>query len=122
MVVARIVADLKSDDPAKTAAFYRAVFELEVAMDLGWICTLAGSTARQPIQLNLASEGGAGTELPVVSLQVDDLETVLERAARFGARPEYGPVDEPWGVRRAYLRDPAGNLINVLTHAPDGAV
>lgn len=32
----------------------------------------------------------------------------------------YGPVAEPWGVRRAYLRDPEGNLINVLCHMPRG--
>ena len=28
----------------------------------------------------------------------------------------YGPVNEPWGVRRLFLRDPAGHLINVLEH------
>ena len=32
----------------------------------------------------------------------------------------YGPADEPWGVRRIYLRDPEGNLVNVLCHAGQG--
>ena len=34
--------------------------------------------------------------------------------------PEYGPVSEPWGVRRQYVRDPAGTLLNILCHAPAG--
>jgi lactoylglutathione lyase len=29
---------------------------------------------------------------------------------------EYGPVDEPWGVRRFFVRDPAGTLVNILMH------
>ena len=29
---------------------------------------------------------------------------------------EYGPVVEPWGVRRFFVRDPFGKLVNILTH------
>lgn len=29
---------------------------------------------------------------------------------------EYGPATEPWGVRRFYVRDPFGKLINILQH------
>ncbi|REM04562.1 glyoxalase, partial [Mycobacterium tuberculosis] len=29
----------------------------------------------------------------------------------------YGPASEPWGVRRFYLRDPLGRLVNILQHA-----
>jgi catechol 2,3-dioxygenase-like lactoylglutathione lyase family enzyme len=29
---------------------------------------------------------------------------------------EYGPKSEPWGVRRFYVRDPFGKLINILQH------
>jgi len=28
----------------------------------------------------------------------------------------YGPVDEPWGVRRFFVRDPDGVVISVLAH------
>ena len=33
-----------------------------------------------------------------------------------GIAIEYGPQNEPWGVRRFYVRDPFGRLINILTH------
>jgi catechol 2,3-dioxygenase-like lactoylglutathione lyase family enzyme len=97
------------------AGFYRDIFGLETAMDHGWIVTLAGA-GQQATQLSIASEGGSGTEVPALSIEVDDLEGVLARAAAQGHTPAYGPVSEPWGVRRFYLRDPAGHLVNVLSH------
>lgn len=33
-----------------------------------------------------------------------------------GFQIEYGPVNEPWGVRRFYVRDPFGKLVNILAH------
>ncbi|MDQ2091533.1 VOC family protein [Marimonas arenosa] len=121
MAVVRIVADLEAARPAEVAAFYQQVFGLETAMDQGFFVTLAGRGAGQRVQLSLASAGGSGTPVPALSIEVDDLADTMARAAALGVEPEYGPVDEPWGVRRFFLRDPAGHLINVLTHAPEGA-
>jgi predicted enzyme related to lactoylglutathione lyase len=114
MAVLRIVPDLFARDPAALADFYGSVFGLTRAMDGGFIVTLAGGT--QPAQVSLASEGGSGTPLPAISVEVDDLDATLARARASGATIAYGPVDEPWGVRRFFLRDPEGHLVNVLTH------
>ncbi|WP_404840893.1 VOC family protein [Alkalilimnicola ehrlichii] len=67
-------------------------------------------------QISVASEGGSGTPVPDLSIEVDSLETVLERVKNENIEIEYGPVTEPWGVRRFYVRDPFGKLINVLQH------
>ena len=120
MAVIRIVADLEVEKPVEVAAFYEAVFGVETVMDQGFIVTVSGP-GKQPVQLSFASEGGSGTPVPALSIEVDDLEDVLSRAKGLGVEPEYGPVMEPWGVRRFFIRDPAGHLINVLTHAPAGA-
>ena len=37
-------------------------------------------------------------------------------AVRAGHEVIYGPVDEPWGVRRFFVRDPNGAVINVMQH------
>jgi lactoylglutathione lyase len=116
MTVLRIVPNLKCADPAALAAFYRDLLGLDPLMDHGFIATL-GSDAKPPVQLSVASEGGSGTELPAISVEVDDLDTVLARAREGGVPVEYGPVEEPWGVRRFYLRDPAGTLVNILCHS-----
>lgn len=115
MTVRRIVADLPSADPTASAAFYGAVFGLETAMDQGWIATVA-TGAPGPQQLSFGREGGSGTRLPALSIEVDDLDACLARARAAGASIAYGPVTEPWGVRRFYLSDPDGHLVNVLTH------
>lgn len=115
MRVKRIVADLEVAEPGAEAAFYGQLFGLEIAMDQGWIVTLSGPDT-QPMQLTLASAGGSGAPVPGLSIEVDDLDTALSRARALGAEPDYGPVLEPWGVRRFFVRDPAGTLVNVLCH------
>jgi uncharacterized glyoxalase superfamily protein PhnB len=63
-----------------------------------------------------ASHGGSGTATPDQSIEVDDIDAAFERVKAAGLRVEYGPRDEPWGVRRFYVRDPFGKLVNVLAH------
>lgn len=116
MSVVRIVANLPARNPAALAAFYRDLLGLESLMEMEFITTLGGGPDR-PVQLSLASEGGGGTPLPAISVEVDDLDATLERARKLGATITYGPANELWGVRRFFLRDPEGNLINILTHA-----
>ncbi len=116
MQVLRIVANLATDDVAAADAFYRGVLGLDVLMDQGWIATY-GSTRTMSIQLSVASQGGSGTPVPDLSIEVDDLDAALARVRDAGIALEYGPVVEPWGVRRFYVRDPFGRLVNVLAHA-----
>jgi catechol 2,3-dioxygenase-like lactoylglutathione lyase family enzyme len=85
-------------------------------MDQGWIATFAASSKMTP-QLSIASEGGSGTPVPDLSIEVDDLDEALRRMERAGVPLEYGPATEPWGVRRFYVRDPFGRLVNILAHA-----
>jgi uncharacterized glyoxalase superfamily protein PhnB len=47
---------------------------------------------------------------------VDDVETAFHAFKKAGFFVEYGPTDEPWGVRRFFVRDPFGRLVNVLSH------
>lgn len=116
MAVKRIVANIPAQQVDAARAFYVDVLGLEVVMDLGWIVTFAATGASAPPQISVACEGGAGTPVPDVSVEVDDLESALQRATAAGYPIEYGPVQEPWGVRRFFVRDPFGRRINVLIH------
>ena len=84
-------------------------------MSWRWIATL-GSEEHMRVQFSLMREGGSGAPVPDISVEVDDLDGMLEKVKAAGYEIEYGPADEPWGVRRFYLRDPEGRLVNVLTH------
>jgi catechol 2,3-dioxygenase-like lactoylglutathione lyase family enzyme len=113
--VHRIVANVETADPALAEKFYKDVLGLELLMDMDWIRTY-GSKAKTPVQISFMSEGGSGTPVPDLSIEVDDLDTAISNCKERGFRIEYGPVVEPWGVRRFFVRDPFGRLINVLSH------
>ena len=115
MKVKRIVAniDTRSIDDAKR--FYRHIFGLDLLMDHGWIATY-GNAEQMDVQISFASHGGSGTPTPDLSIEVDDVDEALARVRAAGISVEYGPADEPWGVRRFYVRDPFGKLVNVLAH------
>jgi len=113
--VKRIVANVATSEIEKATAFYKDILGLEVLMDLGWIRTY-GSSAKMTIQLSVMSEGGSGTAVPDLSIEVDNVEEALTRARNAGVAIEYGPASEPWGVRRFFVRDPFGKLVNILQH------
>jgi catechol 2,3-dioxygenase-like lactoylglutathione lyase family enzyme len=113
--VKRIVSNVAASDAEKARGFYEEVLGLKVIMDLGWIRTY-GSGSKMTIQISVLSEGGSGTAVPDISIEVDDIEEALARVQRASIPIEFGPKTEPWGVRRFYVRDPFGKLINILQH------
>ena len=115
MVVKRIVPNIGAADLDALRHFYVDALGLDVVMDQGWIVTLASPASSRP-QLSLATEGGAGTPVPDLSIEVDDFGEVLDRIAKGGWPVVYGPAVETWGVRRIFVRDPAGRLVNILSH------
>lgn len=115
MRVKRIVADVAVADPAAGTRFYQDILGLDVLMDMGWIATY-GSEELMTVQVNFMAEGGSGAPVPALSIEVDDLDAALARVKKAKVPIEYGPTREPWGVRRFFVRDPFGNLVNILTH------
>ena len=115
MAVTRIVANIAAEhvDPAK--GFYAGILGLRVVMDHGWILTFAAEGAAAP-QVSIATEGGSGTPVPDLSIEVDNLGEVRQRVLAAGSPIEYGPTREPWGVTRFHVRDPFGRLLNILAH------
>jgi catechol 2,3-dioxygenase-like lactoylglutathione lyase family enzyme len=115
MTVKRIVANIASPRLEEARGFYGGILGLEIVMDFGWILTFAGEGSSAP-QITIASEGGSGTDVPDLSIEVDNLDEIHRRVLAAGLRVEYGPVDEAWGVRRFYVRDPFDRLVNILQH------
>ena len=118
MTVNRVVPNIATEQMDAAKAFYGEVLGMTVAMDHGWIITFVGSGQASP-QISFATEGGSGTPVPDLSIEVDYLARVHQRVVDAGYRAEYGPVTESWGVRRFFVRDPFGRLLNILAHALD---
>src|SRR3546814_390606 len=121
-MVKRIVTNIHTENTARAEIFYKAVLGLEILMDHGWITTYGIENHNMVVQISFASEGGSGTLTPDLSIEVDDFEETLNRTKEAGFVIDYGPVTEPWGVKRFYTRDPFGKLVNILCHVSSLAI
>jgi predicted enzyme related to lactoylglutathione lyase len=116
MTVRRIVPDLHGAQPIESRVFYEDVIGLELAMDLGWIVTFA-SPSNATAQISVMSSDASAPTMPDVSIEVDDADAVHHKAVEHGFEIVHPLTDEPWGVRRFFVRDPNGAVINVLQHS-----
>jgi hypothetical protein len=109
----RAVPNIKSDRPAETRDFFTRLFDCTVAMDLGWVMTVA-SPANPAVQVTIISNDDPAA--PGISIGVDDVDAVHARAGELGLEIAYSLRDEEWGVRRFMLREPGGSIVNVVSH------
>src|SRR5215831_9119158 len=80
MAVKRIVPNIASDQLDKAKSFYAEMLDMDVVMDLSWIVTFAAASNANP-QISVATEGGSGTSVPDLSVEVDNFDEVLLRCA-----------------------------------------
>lgn len=116
MSVERIVPDLASRSLEEAKRFYSQVLGLEPVMDHGWIVTLA-APGRPAVQVNVMTHDETAPVVPDLSVQVDDVNAAHAAALEQGAEIVHPLTSEPWGVRRFFVRDPDGHVINVLSHS-----
>jgi catechol 2,3-dioxygenase-like lactoylglutathione lyase family enzyme len=116
MAVRRIVADAAGDDLAASREFYVEVLGMRVAME-------------DPV-LNLQSPDDPAAEVIIGAQEMQDpppsfgvdlgdpaaVDAAHAEAVRRGSRVVYPLTDEPWGVRRFFVQDPGGTIVNVLAH------
>jgi catechol 2,3-dioxygenase-like lactoylglutathione lyase family enzyme len=115
MAVRRIMPYFEATDPEATRAFYTQVLGLEEGtFGGGWIGFGSGQSQV------LFAPPGLEPVRPDMGVDLDSPEAVdaaHAEAVAAGHEVIYGPVDEPWGVRRFFVRDPQGVVVSVLAHA-----
>ena len=115
MAIQRVVPDFTSADPAASAGFYSDVLGFELAMDMGWIATFV-SPSHPTAQVTVMSKDATAPVNPDASIEVDDVDEIYAKARAGGFEIVHPLTDEPWGVRRFFVRDPNGMVINVMSH------
>jgi predicted enzyme related to lactoylglutathione lyase len=95
--------------------FYAEILGLEPVMDLGWIVTFA-APGNPAAQISVMREDATASVVPDASIEVDDVDAAHAAAQRLGCDIVHPLTDEPWGVRRFFVRDPSGKVLNVLSH------
>lgn len=116
MTIDRAVPNIRSDRPAETRDFLVGLLGFEVAMDLGWIVTVASPT-NPSAQVTIISNDDPAA--PGISVGVEDVDAVHARAVELGLEIAYPLRNEEWGVRRFMLREPSGTIVNVVSHRSD---
>jgi catechol 2,3-dioxygenase-like lactoylglutathione lyase family enzyme len=115
MQIRRVVPDLQAEDPARSTEFYEKLLGFEVVMDQGWVVTFAAPD--NPVaQITVMRHDATAPVDPDVSVEVDDVDSAYAAARQMGYEIVHPLTDEPWGVRRFFVRDPNGNVLNVLSH------
>jgi catechol 2,3-dioxygenase-like lactoylglutathione lyase family enzyme len=113
--VIEIIADLGVADIEAAREFYSGYLGLSTTeFDLGWVarCTSPETGAH----LQLVTRDATAPENPVVSVKVDDVDAAYEEARRRGYEIVHPLTDEPWGVRRFFVRAPDGTVLNIVRH------
>jgi catechol 2,3-dioxygenase-like lactoylglutathione lyase family enzyme len=116
VTISRAVPNIRSERPAETRDFFVDLLGFEVAMDIGWVVTVA-SPANPSAQVTII--GNDDMAAAGISVEVADVDAVHARAVEQGFEIAYSLRDEEWGVRRFMLREPSGTLVNVVSHRSD---
>jgi catechol 2,3-dioxygenase-like lactoylglutathione lyase family enzyme len=114
VAVKRIKPNILSSDFASSRDFYTGVIGLQGGEGLDWI--LFFGTGQREVQLSVMALDVKAHQHPDVSIEVDDVDDVYARAVAAGAEITYPITDEDWGLRRFFVRDPNGAIINVTQH------
>ncbi|MGR6920071.1 VOC family protein [[Actinomadura] parvosata] len=114
MSVRRVMPDIRSEAMEESRDFY-ALLGFEEVMNLGWVMTLASPTA-PTAQVTFISQDRSAPVVPDLSVEVDDVDAAFAAVQASGAEIVHTLRDEEWGVRRFFVRDPNGRVVNVLSH------
>lgn len=110
-----------SNDIQAARDFYIGFLGFEAGMDEPDFLMLRSPTT-PTTQLIVAGPAAFDTEVGRVdiSIEVADVDAAHAEAQRRGLRIVYPLTDEPWGIRRFFLRDPDGLTVNIASHRAPG--
>ena len=131
MTVSLSTVHILVDDPDAALPFYRDALGLTVRFEVaneGFRWITLGSDSQPEIGIVLSQpQAGRSTEdgdavaallakgeMYPVHFRTDDLDATFEKVSTTpGVEVLQEPVDQPWGVRDAAVRDPAGNRLRI---------
>jgi predicted enzyme related to lactoylglutathione lyase len=116
MRVTGVTPNLPVADIEAARRFYTEFLGLGVEeMNLGWVARYRTDDGRASLQL--VTHDASSPVDSVLSVHVGDgVEEAYAEAQRRGYEIVHPLTTEPWGVRRFFVRDPDGNVINIVSH------
>ncbi len=118
MKAVEVIANLPTDDVERAREFFRFLGLTEDAMDQGWVARFSSPDSAACVQV--VTRDKTAPEDSVLTIKVDDVDAAYEEAHERGYEIVHPITDEPWGIRRFFVRSPDGNVINVAQHNARG--
>jgi catechol 2,3-dioxygenase-like lactoylglutathione lyase family enzyme len=115
MSIRRVVPNITSDRPDESRAFYTDFLGFEVGMDMGWIITFVSPT-NTTAQVSVFGSDDSAPVVPQITVEVADVDALHAAAEQRGLEIVHPLTDESWGVRRFFVKDPNGTVVNVMSH------
>jgi catechol 2,3-dioxygenase-like lactoylglutathione lyase family enzyme len=120
--IRRAMPVVVTEDPAGSRAFYVDFLGFTVAMEHAGFLMLKSPTV-PTTQVILAWDDPRAMDPQVarvdISTEVSDVDAAHADALARGLDIVYPLTDEPWGIRRFFVREPSGTVVNVAGHIAD---
>lgn len=111
----RITTNLPVGDIAASKGFCADFLGLrDEEFNLGWVARYTDPESGAHVQL--VTRDATAPEDSAISVHAEDVDAAYEEAQRLGYEIVYPLTDEPWGVRRFFVRAPDGTVVNVAQH------
>jgi predicted enzyme related to lactoylglutathione lyase len=115
MRVTRIIADLRVPDLEAAKSFYTDYLGLRSEeFNMGWVARYTSPETGAVVQL--VTRDASAPEEPAVSVLTQDVDAAYADAQERGYEIVHPLTQEPWGVRRFFVRAPDGTVINIVNH------
>ena len=116
MRVTGIVPNLSVPDLGRSQEFYRDYLGLSVeAFNLGWVANLQTPDGRAAVQL-VTRDATAPVDSHLSAHVGREVEEAYAEAQRRGLQIVHPLTQEPWGVRRFFVKAPDGTIVNIVSH------
>jgi predicted enzyme related to lactoylglutathione lyase len=116
MHVTGVTANIPVTDIDVARDFYAGYLGLsEEDLNLAWVTRFVDPDGRACVQL--VTQDATSSQDSVLSVHIgNDIDEAYAEAQRRGYEIVYPLTQEPWGLRRFFVRDPDGNVINITSH------
>ena len=122
MSIRRAIPVVVTEDPEGTRAFYEDFLGFRVGMEqTGFLILVSPSEPTTQVIVAWEADGAMDPSVRRVdmSVEVANVDAAYADALARGLDIVYPLTDESWGIRRFFVREPSGTVVNVTTHIAD---
>ena len=116
MSVRRIVAYAGGHELGASRDFYVEVLGMQIAMEDPVLDLQSPDNPTAEVIIGAQEMQGPHPSFGIDVGEPAAVDAAHAEVLRRGLRVVYPLTDEPWGVRRFFVEDPGGTVVNVLAH------